>query len=74
MRQAKESLPASWIENPWETWISHLKATTDRKGKTLFMPLRQALTGQNHGPELKIILFLMGPDLAHQRLEGALSK
>ena len=74
VRQAKESLPASWTENPWETWISHLKATTDRKGKTLFMPLRQALTGQNHGPELKTILFLMGPDLAHQRIEGALSK
>ncbi|MDC0349321.1 glutamate--tRNA ligase [Alphaproteobacteria bacterium] len=74
IHQAKESLPASWAENPWETWISHLKETTDRKGKTLFMPLRQALTGQNHGPELKTILFLMGPDLAHKRLEGALSK
>jgi glutamyl-tRNA synthetase len=29
-----------------------LKKTTGRKGKELFMPLRLALTGMDHGPEL----------------------
>lgn len=46
-----------------------LKERTGRKGADLFLPLRVALTGQTHGPELALILKLMEPDLARGRLE-----
>lgn len=65
--------PGPWPENPWDKWIQILKNISGRKGKSLFMPLRQALTGQEHGPELKIVLGLMGPKIAKARLQKALS-
>jgi glutamyl-tRNA synthetase len=46
-----------------------LKERTGRKGVDLFMPLRVALTGQAHGPELKVLLKLMPPETARRRLE-----
>lgn len=66
--------PGPWQENPWDQWIAHVKEKTGRKGKGLFMPLRRALTGQDHGPELKTILFLMGEPLARSRIDKALSQ
>lgn len=54
----------------WGKWTASLKEETGRKGKGLFMPLRLALTGQPHGPELKNILPLMGRTKALQRLSG----
>jgi glutamyl/glutaminyl-tRNA synthetase len=47
-----------------------LKDLTGRKGPELFMPLRVALTGQTHGPELAQVLKLMAPQTARQRLES----
>ena len=32
------------------------------------MPLRQALTGENHGPEMKDLLLVLGYDLVKHRL------
>jgi len=46
-----------------------LKERTGRKGAELFMPLRVALTGQAHGPELGPLLKLMSPETALRRLE-----
>jgi len=46
-----------------------VKATTGRKGKDLFMPLRLALTGLEHGPELKALLPLIGRARAVERLK-----
>src|SRR3984957_204983 len=46
-----------------------LKERTGRKGADLFMPLRVALTGQVHGPELGPLLKLMPPETARRRLE-----
>ena len=43
---------------------------TGRKGKELFMPLRLALTASDHGPELKLLLPLIGRDRALKRLKG----
>jgi glutamyl-tRNA synthetase len=51
-----------------------IKERTGRKGAQLFMPLRLALTGQTHGPELAPLLKLMPLELAHQRLEAALNQ
>jgi glutamyl-tRNA synthetase len=46
-----------------------LKERTGRKGAELFMPLRAALTGQVHGPELAPLLKLMPPEIVRRRLE-----
>jgi glutamyl-tRNA synthetase len=46
-----------------------LKERTGRKGPELFMPLRVALTGQAHGPELAQLLKLMPPETARHRLK-----
>jgi glutamyl-tRNA synthetase len=47
-----------------------LKDRTGRKGAELFMPLRVALTGQAHGPELAPLLKLMSPERARRRLKS----
>jgi glutamyl-tRNA synthetase len=46
-----------------------LKQQTGRKGPDLFMPLRVALTGRAHGPELALLLKLMAPDTVRRRLK-----
>ena len=45
-----------------------LKERSGRKGPDLFMPLRVALTGQAHGPELAQLMKLMPPDTIRRRL------
>jgi len=62
--------PAPWSESTWGEWTGKLKEETGRKGKALFMPLRQALTGMAHGPEMDKLLLLIGPDKARERLQG----
>jgi glutamyl-tRNA synthetase len=47
-----------------------LKERTGRKGADLFMPLRVALTGTAHGPELAPLLKLIPPETARRRLES----
>jgi len=54
----------------WGAWTSAIKTETGRKGRDLFMPLRQALTGQNHGPEMDVVLSLIGREKALARLSG----
>jgi glutamyl-tRNA synthetase len=48
---------------------TEIKSATGHKGKALFMPLRAALTGEIHGPELARILSLMPPELVRKRLQ-----
>ena len=55
----------------WPALISALKEATGRKGKPLFQPLRLALTGREHGPEMAALLPLIGADEARARLERA---
>jgi glutamyl-tRNA synthetase len=66
--EALSALPDQWDEHTWGAWTSALKEQTGRKGKALFMPLRQALTGMNHGPEMDKLLMLIGPEKARERL------
>jgi glutamyl-tRNA synthetase len=67
---AKAALPAEpWDQTTWKTWTDGLKASTGRKGKSLFMPLRLALTGLDHGPELAALLPLIGRERAIKRLD-----
>lgn len=57
-----------WSETIWKDWTGLLKETTGRKGKALFMPLRQAITGLDHGPDMNSLLVLIGRDSAMVRL------
>jgi glutamyl-tRNA synthetase len=69
--KAAELLPPEpWSAETWSAWTNAVKNATGRKGKELFMPLRQALTASNHGPELKLLLPLIGRDRALKRLKG----
>ena len=43
----------------WSTWTQEVKVATGRKGKSLFMPLRKALTGMSHGPDMGTLLPLL---------------
>jgi glutamyl-tRNA synthetase len=59
--KARAALPPEpWDGTTWKQWTDALKATTDRKGKSLFMPLRMVLTGMDNGPELAALLPLIG--------------
>jgi glutamyl-tRNA synthetase len=58
--QAMALLPeGSFDADTWGNWTSAVKEATGRKGKGLFMPLRKALTGQAHGPEMGSVLQLL---------------
>jgi len=56
--------------NGWQELTAALKNETDRKGKSLFMPLRLALTGQAHGPDMGALLPLIDTERAKARLNG----
>jgi glutamyl-tRNA synthetase len=62
--------PEPWDEGSWKSWTEAVKAQTGAKGKALFMPLRQALTGLEHGPEMSHLLPLIGPARVRSRLSG----
>lgn len=62
--------PEPWDESTWERWAADVKQATGIKGKALFQPLRLALTAREHGPELKLLLPLIGQARAFARLEG----
>jgi glutamyl-tRNA synthetase len=57
-----------WSDDIWKRWTEALKASSGRKGKELFMPLRLALTAQSHGPDMGALLPLIGRDQALLRL------
>ncbi|VWX60772.1 glutamate--tRNA ligase [Sphingorhabdus sp. 109] len=57
----------------WKELTGTLKEATGRKGKPLFMPLRQALTGLDHGPDMNVLLPLIGREEALTRLSISIS-
>lgn len=63
---AAESL--DWSTDPWRALTATLKESTGRKGKPLFLPLRQALTGRDHGPDMAALLPLIGKARTLERL------
>ena len=58
-----------WGEAPWPQLTARLKA--ERGGKALFHPLRQALTGRDSGPEMAVLLPLIGREEAVSRLRAS---
>jgi glutamyl-tRNA synthetase len=72
--KAADLLPSEpWNDTTWSVWTKAVGEATGQKGKALFMPLRLALTGLAHGPELKNLLPLIGQSRANARLRGLTS-
>ena len=59
-----------WAGDPWHAVTAALKAETGRSGKALFLPLRRALTGRDHGPDMAALLPLIGRERAIERLKA----
>ena len=58
--QALAMLPEKpWDSGTWGEWTKAVKADSGRKGRGLFMPLRKALTGMDHGPDMSHLLPLL---------------
>jgi glutamyl-tRNA synthetase len=62
--------PGPYSEEAWGQWTSAVKTKTGAKGKQLFMPLRLALTGQPHGPEMPKLFPLLSETKVRERLAG----
>ena len=60
-----------WDNETWKEWTAAVKKETGTKGKKLFMPLRQAITGLDHGPEMASLLPLIGEERVRARLKGS---
>lgn len=69
LTQAAETAAGlDWSDAVWKNLTGELKATSGRKGKALFLPLRQALTGRDQGPEMAALLPLIGKKRTIARL------
>lgn len=60
-----------WGPDAWPALTGVLARATGRKGRTLFLPLRRALTGLDHGPDMRTLLPLIGRERALERLRAA---
>ncbi len=68
---ACETLPPEpYGPDTWKAWTTEIRSRTGAKGRGLFMPLRLALTGLEHGPDLAGLLPLIGRARAARRLSG----
>jgi len=72
LRTALRLLPAEpWSGDVWSEWLRVLQAATGRSLAALAQPLRLALTGEDHGPDLAGLLPLIGRARAALRLQLA---
>jgi len=67
---ARRLLPETIGADAWSVWTNAVKTETGAKGKGLFMPLRLALTGQAHGPDMAALVPLIGRERLDRRLAG----
>ena len=69
LRQAALLLPEEpWGPETWKNWTTAIATATGAKGRALYQPLRLALTGEDHGPEMAALLPLMGQKRVAERL------
>lgn len=54
----------------WTAWTAAIKGQTGVQGRALFMPLRLALTGMEHGPDMKSFLPFLTREQVIARLKG----
>lgn len=67
---AAEALPSTLDGEAWRGWTEAVKQATGAKGRALFLPLRRALTGLDHGPDMSVLLPLIGRERTLKRLSG----
>ncbi|MDE1915803.1 MAG: glutamate--tRNA ligase [Sphingomonadales bacterium] len=67
---ARHAAALDWSASPWAALTGALKEETGRKGKELFLPLRLAITGMEHGPDMGALLPLIGKDQVVARLKA----
>ena len=68
---AMSLLPSDNItDETWKPWTKAVADQTGKKGRSLFMPLRLALTGQASGPEMAGLLPFLGRERIMARLQG----
>lgn len=68
------ALEASKTGFEWSNVVNYVKEKQNVKGKKLFQPLRVAISGMEHGPQMSEFCALMSDDLIKRRLEHAKSK
>ena len=59
-----------WDDQTWTVWTNDIKERTGRKGRELFLPLRLAFTGLTHGPEMKLLIQLIGRNKIIERTKN----
>ncbi len=70
-RAADVAAALDWDDGVWAALTDALRESTGRKGRALFLPLRRALTGRGHGPDMAALLPLIGRERALARLRAA---
>lgn len=58
----------------WEPWVERLKRQSGKRGKALFLPLRAALTGALHGPQMRQVVAFLGVEGVAERLQDTLAR
>ncbi len=61
------------VPAPFAALIKRIGEQTGMRGKKLYLPIRAAVTGRLHGPELDRIFALLGPASIRKRVEKALA-
>ncbi|MDE1895752.1 MAG: glutamate--tRNA ligase [Rhodospirillales bacterium] len=70
---AQQTMPTEMTPESWKAWAAAISGATGAKGKALYQPLRLALTGEEHGPEMAPLLGLMGHERAAKRLAACVA-
>jgi glutamyl-tRNA synthetase len=60
-----------WSSEPWKRLTEQVKERTGQKGRSLFHPLRAAITGLDSGPEMAGLVERIGKERVVRRLEAA---
>lgn len=70
----RDELPEFSEPQELQQFIKSIVKTTKLKPKNVYMPLRSALSGRTHGPELPNLIYVWGRDKTLQRLQNTIQK
>jgi len=63
-----------WAGDVFKSAVQSVGKRLGLKGKDLYMPVRAALTGRTHGPELPVVAELLGAQRCERRLVNAAAR